>query len=74
VLKSEVEFMPTNLDLDDELIENARKIGNHKTKKGVVTEALVEYIQRRKQSQITELFGTIDYDTEYDYKEQRKKS
>jgi len=65
--------MPTNLAVDDKLIEKARKIGNHKTKKGVVTEALEEYIQRRKQVKITKLFGTIDYDPDYDYKEQRKK-
>ncbi|HHS12936.1 MAG TPA: type II toxin-antitoxin system VapB family antitoxin, partial [bacterium] len=40
--------MPTNLAIDDQLIENARKIGKHKTKKAAVTEALKEYIQRRK--------------------------
>ena len=66
--------MPTNLAIDDELIENARKIGKHKTKKAVVTEALVEYIQKRKQTHIKDLFGTIDYDPDYDYKNQRKKS
>jgi hypothetical protein len=66
--------MPTNLAIDDELIENARKIGKHKTKKAVVTEALVEYIQRRKQTHIKDLFGIIDYDSDYDYKNQRKKS
>ena len=34
--------MPTNLALDDRLIDEARKIGNHKTKKEAVTAALVE--------------------------------
>ncbi len=66
--------MPTNLAIDDELIENARKIGKHKTKKAVVTEALVEYIQKRKQAHIKDLFGTIDYDPDHNYKNQRKKS
>ncbi|MBN2364532.1 MAG: type II toxin-antitoxin system VapB family antitoxin [Calditrichaeota bacterium] len=65
--------MPTNLDIDDKLIEDARKISGHKTKKAVVTEALVEYIQRRKQPRIKELFGTIEYDSDYDYKKQRSK-
>ncbi|MCB9090153.1 MAG: type II toxin-antitoxin system VapB family antitoxin [Calditrichae bacterium] len=64
--------MPTNLALDDQLIEEARVIGNHKTKKAAVTEALLEYIQRRKQMQILNLFGKIDYDPDYDYKKQRK--
>ncbi len=66
--------MPTNLAIDDKLIENAKRIGKHKTKKDVVTEALVEYIQRREQLKILGLFGTIEYDNDYDYKEQRKQN
>lgn len=53
--------MPTNLAIDDELIEEARLVGLHRTKKAVVTEALLEYIQRRKQVKIINLFGTIEY-------------
>ena len=64
--------MPTNLAIDDKLIENARRIGKHKTKKAVVTEALIEYIQRREQLKILGLFGTIEYDGDYDYKKQRQ--
>ncbi len=65
--------MATNLALNDALIEEALSIGGQKTKKAVVTEALQEYIQRRKQIQILDLFGTVDYDPEYDYKAQRKR-
>ncbi len=65
--------MPTNLAIDDRLIEKARAIGRHRTKKAVVTEALQEYIQRRKQLHILSLFSTIDYDPKCDYKKQRKK-
>ena len=64
--------MPTNLAIDDKLIEEARSVGLHRTKKAVVTEALVEYIQRRKQVEIINLFGTIEYKSDYNYKEQRK--
>lgn len=63
--------MATNLALDDRLIEEARKIGGHKTKKEAVNAALAEYVQRRKQMEIVELFGTIDYDPKYDYKAER---
>ena len=66
--------MPTNLAIDDRLIEKARRVGKHKTKKAVVTEALVEYIQRREQLKILRLFGTIDYSDDYDYKDQRARS
>ena len=63
--------MATNLAIDDRLIEAAKEAGQHKTKKAAVTEALKEYIQRRQQSKIVELFGTIDYDPDYNYKDQR---
>jgi len=62
----------TNLAIDDTLIEEARQIGHHVTKKAAVTAALEEYIQRRKQLEILDLFGTIDYDPDYDYKKNRQ--
>ena len=63
--------MATNLAIDDKLIIEAQSIGGNKTKKAAVTEALKEYIQRRKQLQITSLFGKVDYDPNYDYKKTR---
>ena len=63
--------MATNLALDDTLIEEAKVLGKHKTKKAVVTEALHEYIQRRKQLEILELFNTVVFDNNFDYKQQR---
>ena len=60
--------MATNLAIDDNLILEAQKIGRHKTKKSAVTEALKEYILRRRQLEIIQLFGKVDYDEDYDYK------
>ena len=60
--------MPTNLAIDDNLIIEAQKIGKHITKKDTVNEALKEYIQRRKQMEIIDLFGKIDYEPKYNYK------
>jgi hypothetical protein len=65
--------MATNLAIDDKLLEEARIVGKHATKKAVVNEALAEYIQRRKQAKIMRLFHSVDYDQNYDYKEQRQK-
>jgi Arc/MetJ family transcription regulator len=64
--------MATNLALDDNLIEEARKLGGHKSKKAAVTAALDEYIRRHKQTEVIRLFGTIDYDPKYDYKVERR--
>ena len=63
--------MATNLAIDDKLIVGAQSIGGIRTKKATVTEVLKEYIQRRKQQQITSLFGKVDYDPGYDYKKTR---
>ena len=63
--------MATNLALDDGLIEEARQLGGQRTKKDVVTQALVEYIQRRKQLKVLEMFGTVDYEVDFDSKAQR---
>ena len=65
--------MATNLEIDNDLIQEALKLGKHRTKRGVVEEALKEYVQRRKQIEVTKLFGTIDYEDDYDYKKQRRK-
>jgi Arc/MetJ family transcription regulator len=65
--------MATNLAIDDELLEEARRIGGHRTKEATVTEALNEYIARRRQRKIVGLFGQIDMDPEYDYEEQRRR-
>jgi Arc/MetJ family transcription regulator len=66
--------MPTNLDLDDALIDKAVQLGKHRTKKAAVTQALTEYIQFMEQQAVTELFGTVEYERGYDYKKQRKRA
>ncbi len=65
--------MATNLALDDKLIEEARRAGNHKTKKSAVTAALAEYIQRRKQVRILKAFGGFEFDPAYNYKAGRRR-
>jgi len=65
--------MATNLAIDDRLVEEARKVGKHRTKKATVTEALQEYIARRRQTRILDLFGKIEFDPRYDYKKQRRR-
>ena len=65
--------MATNLALDDRLLQEALKIGGKATKRETVTEALQEYISRRKQVGVLELFNSVDYDRKYDYKKQRRR-
>ena len=70
--------MPTNLALDDQLIEDARRAGSHKSKKEAVTAALEEYVRKRQQMRILEAFGTFAADSNsvdpaYDYKSERQR-
>lgn len=65
--------MPTNLAIDDTLLAQALKVGGHKTKRETVNQALFEFIQRRKQGEITGFFGKVDFDPAYDYKRARKR-
>jgi Arc/MetJ family transcription regulator len=64
--------MSTNLALDDQLILEAKRLGNYSTKREAVNAALKEFVQRRKQLEILKLFGTIDFDPDYDYKKLRR--
>lgn len=66
--------MATNLQVDDRLITKAVNLGKHKTKKAAVTKALIEYIDHLEQEKIFSMFGTVEYDPEYDYKKQRRRS
>lgn len=64
--------MATNLDIDDKLLTEARKVAGFKTKKETVNRALEEFIQHRKQMDILELAGKIEYWPDHDHKKLRK--
>ncbi len=63
--------MATNLNLDDALLDEALKVSGKRTKREAVNAALQEYVARRRQRRILELFGTLDWDPRYDYKKER---
>jgi Arc/MetJ family transcription regulator len=63
--------MATNIQLDEALISEAQRLGKHSSKRATVEDALLEYVQRRKQLEIVQLFGQIEYEENYDYKTAR---
>ncbi len=65
--------MPTNLAIDENLLEEAQKIGGFRTKKETVNQALREFINRRKRKEILRFFGKVEMIENYDYKKDRKK-
>lgn len=65
--------MATNLSIDPELIERALALSGERTKKAAVTKALQEFIARRAQKRVLELFGKLEWDEAYDYKAERSR-
>jgi hypothetical protein len=56
-----------------ELIERALEMSGERTKKAAVTKALQEFIARRRQKRVLELFGKLEWDPGYDYKAERRR-
>ena len=65
--------MATNLSIDPKLIEDALKLSGERTKRAAVTRALEEFIARRRQKRMLELFGKLEWDRSYDYKAERSR-
>lgn len=65
--------MATNLAIDPELLEKALEVSGEKTKKAAVTRALEEFIARREQRRVAELFGKLEWDPSFDYKSERSR-
>jgi len=72
VCVSEGVTMATNLSIDTNLLDEALVISGLPTKKDTVNQALTEFVQRRKQREVTTLFGSLPQDADYDYKKGRK--
>jgi Arc/MetJ family transcription regulator len=64
--------MPTNLKLDDRLIEATVALGNFKSKQEAVNTALAEFVHRRQRRRILDLAGKITFDPKWDYKKMRR--
>ena len=65
--------MATNLAIDPKLLNKALEVGGEKTKKATVNRALREFVARREQERLLELFGKFDWDDSFDYKRERSR-
>jgi hypothetical protein len=59
--------------IDQKLIEEACRLGKHKTPEEALKAALEEYVRFGRQKRILEAFGTVDFDPTYDYKAERRR-
>ena len=65
--------MATNLSIDPKLLERALAVSGERTKKAAVTKALKEFIARREQKRLVELFHSLEWEPDYDYKDERSR-
>ena len=65
--------MATNLAISPELLERALAVSGKRTKTAAVTLALQEFIARREQRRLLELFDSLDWDPTFDYKAERSR-
>jgi len=65
--------MPTNLAIDPDLLKRAVKVSGAKSKTAAVMQALTEFIARREQARLLELFGSLEWDPGFDYKRERSR-
>jgi Arc/MetJ family transcription regulator len=65
--------VPTNLAIDDDLLDQALRLSGLKTKRETVNEALREFVQRRLRLRTLDMIGKIDFDPAWDYKRDRRR-
>jgi hypothetical protein len=65
--------MATNLSIDPDLLDEALRVSGEKTKTAAVIKALKEFIARRRQKGMLELFGKLTWNPDFDPKAERSR-
>jgi hypothetical protein len=72
----------TQVKVDEKLVDDAVRLGHHRTQDEAAAAALREYVEKLQPAEdkpkldpsgLIELFGKIEYWPDYDYKEGRRK-
>ena len=66
------DMMRTNIEIDENLLEEAFSVSHLRTKKDLIHEALQEYVRLKKRKDLTELAGFIEFDSKFDHKKMRE--
>ena len=65
--------MVTNLAIEPDLLDRALAVSGERTRTAVVTKALQEFIARREQRHVAQLFGKLEWANSYEYKAERSR-
>ena len=63
--------MRTNVDLDEKLVQEAFKYAKGKTKRGLVHQALQEFVEHHQRRDVRELRDAVKIRQGYDHKKLR---
>ena len=64
--------MRTNIVIDDEIMQTAMRVSGITTKKGVVEQAIREFVANRTRKNLSDLRGKIRFAEGYNYLDHRK--
>lgn len=64
--------MRTNIVLDDDLVEEARRLTGIRTKRELVHEALKLLVETKKRLSLLDLAGKVEFADNYDHKKLRE--
>jgi Arc/MetJ family transcription regulator len=60
--------MRTNIEIDDDMMKQAFSVSNFRTKREVVSQALIEFVRSRTRKDLSDLRKKIEFADNYDYK------
>ena len=63
--------MATDFSIEPAQPDEALAVAGRKIKKAMVARALQEFVGRRRQRELVKLFGTLDWDEDFDYNGER---
>ena len=66
--------MATNLGPDPELLDRAFGSSGEATTKAAVTRALPDFVARREQRRVADLFGELEWGPGYDFSAERSRA
>ncbi len=58
--------MRTNIEIDDKLLAEAKKVAGTTTKRATVDHALRELVRRKDRRRLVELVGTVEWEGDLD--------
>lgn len=64
--------MRTNIDLDDDLVEEGMRLTGLRTKKDLVHQALQEFVEGHRRMDMRDLRGKVRFRDDYDHKRLRR--